>query len=366
MQLSPQQNDAEKAVIRWLKDPSGPQVFYLAGFAGTGKTTLAKRLASAVSEVVFAAFTGKASLVLASKGCKPSSTIHSLIYKIKDPNSPIPEFVLDEESALNDADLAVIDEVSMVDEELARDLLSFKKKVLVLGDPAQLPPVRGEGYFTSLKPDFMLTEVHRQAADNPIIRMSMIVREGGTLEYGDYGESRVIKPKGMDPQDVLDADQVIVGLNKTRRLYNKRIRQLKGLDGFFQIGERVVTIEKNNKEKGILNGALWDVTRITYQDDEESNLHLCPIDAGMLKDHAEVRTHHAWITGDERELDWRVKKQFQPVDYGYVLSCHKSQGSQWGNVMLFDQSWGYPFRGVEKEWLYTGLTRAEHTITIVR
>ena len=76
----------------------------------------------------------------------------------------------------------------MVDETLGRDLLSFGTKVLVLGDPFQLPPVQGAGFFTADEPDCMLTEIHRQAADNPIIRMSMDIREGGYLEHGRYGE----------------------------------------------------------------------------------------------------------------------------------------------------------------------------------
>ena len=76
----------------------------------------------------------------------------------------------------------------MVDERLARDLLSFGTKVLVLGDPFQLPPVQGAGFFTAHEPDIMLTEIHRQAADNPIIRMSMEIREGGFLEHGRYGD----------------------------------------------------------------------------------------------------------------------------------------------------------------------------------
>ena len=87
----------------------------------------------------------------------------------------------------------------MVDEELGRDLLSFGKKVLVLGDPAQLPPVKGGGFFTEAEPDVMLTEVHRQAADNPIIRLSMTIREGGQVPRGVYGESRVIGRDGLDP-----------------------------------------------------------------------------------------------------------------------------------------------------------------------
>ena len=84
MRWSPQQEDAIKSVQEWLRDKRGPQIFRLFGFAGTGKTTLAKELAGmAGGKVLFATFTGKASLVLRSKGCADASTIHSLIYKVE-------------------------------------------------------------------------------------------------------------------------------------------------------------------------------------------------------------------------------------------------------------------------------------------
>ena len=173
---SPQQEEALKAVAFWLKQGE-PQVFRLFGYAGTGKTTLARHLAEeAGGDVVFGAFTGKAAMVLRSRGCKDARTIHSMIYRPKEVDSEEPSFVLNEQSAAAHASLIIIDECSMVDEELGRDLLSFGKPVLVLGDPAQLPPVKGGGYFTEAEPDMMLTEVHRQAADNPIIRLSMMVR----------------------------------------------------------------------------------------------------------------------------------------------------------------------------------------------
>ena len=174
----------------WLK-AGDPQVFRLFGYAGTGKTTLARHLAEHVDgETAFGAFTGKAALVLRSKGCKDARTIHSMIYRPKDVETEEPSFVLTRTRPAAAASLIVIDECSMVDEELGRDLLSFGKKVLVLGDPAQLPPVKGGGYFTEAEPDVMLTEVHRQAADNPIIRLSMDVREGRRLARGDYGDPR--------------------------------------------------------------------------------------------------------------------------------------------------------------------------------
>ncbi len=183
-QWSPEQDKALSAVSRWLKRGDQP-VFRLFGYAGTGKTTLARAIAEGVDgEVAFAAFTGKAALVLRGRGCVGASTIHSLIYRSRGGDEEGPNFVLNRQGAASKAELIIIDECSMVDEELGRDLLSFGKPVLVLGDPAQLPPVKGGGFFTEAEPDAMLTEVHRQAKDDPIIHLSMTVREGGRLTRG--------------------------------------------------------------------------------------------------------------------------------------------------------------------------------------
>src|SRR5882757_10072335 len=167
--FSPQQDAALRAVAEWLKAKPGrgntPAVFRLFGYAGTGKTTLARHLAEGVEgNVVFAAFTGKAALVMRARGCVDARTIHSLIYRPKEIESEEPSFVLNDDSEAAQAKLIIVDECSMVDEELGRDLLSFGRPVLVLGDPAQLPPVKGGGFFTEAEPDFMLMEVHRQAA----------------------------------------------------------------------------------------------------------------------------------------------------------------------------------------------------------
>ena len=181
MEWTPEQDRALKAVDRWLSKGDA-QVFRLFGYAGAGKTTLARHFAEHVGgEVAFAAFTGKAAHVMRAKGCVGATTIHSLIYRpdTDDDGAEAPSFTLRRDAPASKADLIVIDECSMVDEELGRDLLSFGAPVLVLGDPAQLPPVKGGGFFTDADPDFMLTEIHRQAADNPIIRLSMNIREGG-------------------------------------------------------------------------------------------------------------------------------------------------------------------------------------------
>src|SRR5579864_3494681 len=203
-EFSPRQDDALGAVATWLKAKPGangtPQVFRLFGYAGTGKTTLARHLADhADGEVKFAAFTGKAASIMRGKGCHGASTIHGLIYRARESGEEIPSFDLWDEAPASKAKLIIIDECSMVDAELGRDLLSFDVPVLVLGDPAQLPPIQGGGYFTEAEPDAMLTEVHRQAQDDPIVRLSMDIREGRELEIGQYGETQVVGRDALDP-----------------------------------------------------------------------------------------------------------------------------------------------------------------------
>lgn len=365
MSWSPQQDDALRAAARWIAASNAPQVFRLFGYAGTGKTTLAKELARNVKgTVLYGAFTGKAALVLRSKGCEGASTIHSMIYVSEEGDNGIPSFKLNPKGAVADAKLVIIDECSMVDEKLGEDLLSYGVKVLVLGDPAQLPPVKGTGFFTSADPDVMLTEVHRQARDNPIIRMSMTIREGGRLEPGQYGQSAVISRSDIDAAQVLAADQVLVGKNLTRRLYNTRIRRLRNIvDRLPVIGDRLVCL-RNSRPKGLLNGGIWSVSDILPSREPDTCLmHVAPDDAGGSKQHVEVLVHHAFFQGEEDRLDWRERRKYDEFDFGYALTVHKSQGSQWRSVVLFDESGA--FREDGRRWLYTGVTRAAERVTVV-
>lgn len=373
MSWSPQQEAAIKAVRSWLSDRRGPQVFRLFGFAGSGKTTLAKEMAKGIrGTVLYACFTGKAALVLRKKGCEDASTIHSLIYRVQEDDlTGETEFVLNRESAVADAELVIIDEVSMVGEELARDLLSFRTKVLVLGDPAQLPPVKGEGFFINARPDVMLTEVHRQAAENPIIRMSMDVREGRRLQFGTYGDSRVIDRAGVDRDElrelVMGADQLLCGMNKTRHAFNHRVRQIKHMAGqpeayLPRAGDRLVCL-RNDKEKGLLNGGLWEVQQARPKGTaQRMDLKLRSLDDDAQAP-TDVSVPFAFFAGRESDMDWRELKRVDQFTYGYALTVHKSQGSQWDNVVLFDES--ATFREDRAKHLYTGLTRAAERITVL-
>ncbi len=362
MTWSPQQDAALKAVADWLRRGDRP-VFRLFGYAGTGKTTLAKHIAEGVDgEVAFGAYTGKAALVLRTKGCADASTIHSMIYRSRESDENGPQFVLNRQSQAAKADLIVIDECSMVDEELGRDLLSFGTPVLVLGDPAQLPPVKGGGFFTEAEPDVMLTEVHRQAKDNPIVHLSMKVREGGSLEIGTYGESRIIRRREIDAAAVMKADQVLVGLNKTRRLYNTRLRELNGYrDPMPAAGEKLVCL-RNDKTKGLLNGGTWSIQALRGIRNDFIRMDVIPDDDARRRS-VEVAVHKAFFEGTEEEVPFALRRESDEFTYGYALTVHKAQGSQWDDLVLFDES--YAFREHRSRWLYTGLTRAADKVTVV-
>ncbi|MEZ0169432.1 ATP-dependent RecD-like DNA helicase [Microvirga sp. TS319] len=362
MTWSPQQDAALKAVADWLRRGDRP-VFRLFGYAGTGKTTLARHVAEGVDgEVTFGAYTGKAALVLRNKGCADASTIHSMIYRSREGDENGPQFVINRQSQAAKSDLIVIDECSMVDEELGRDLLSFGKPVLVLGDPAQLPPVKGGGFFTEAEPDVMLTEVHRQATDNPIVHLSMKVREGGRLEPGTYGASRIIRRREIDADTVMAADQVLVGLNKTRRLYNTRLRELNGYrDPMPAAGEKLVCL-RNDKTKGLLNGGTWSIHALRGIRNDFIRMDVVSDDDARRRS-VEVAVHKAFFEGTEEEVPFPLRRESDEFTYGYALTVHKAQGSQWDDLVLFDES--YAFREHRSRWLYTGLTRAADKVTVV-
>ena len=395
---SPQQSRAVDSVGSWLKSKDKP-FYQLAGYAGTGKTTLARHLASLMDgPVYFAAYTGKAAHVLMKSGATNVSTIHKLIYKPKDrsqqklreleaerakllTHKPVPQtllekvdnairierenlnrpaFALNPESPLLGGKLLVVDEYSMIDTQMGEDLLSFGCPILLLGDPGQLPPVKGQPYFRG-KPDTLLTEIHRQAADNPIIWMSKEVREGRDLRPGNYGSSRVV-PHGNLPKEelrsmILSADQLLVGRNATRASSNARVRELLGrTDPLPQKDDKLICL-RNNHDVGLLNGQLWTCRQDSVFTGEHVILDLQDMDSPSR---LEVLAHPQYFTGGQPEF-WD-RKDAEEFDYGYAMTVHKSQGSQWDNGVLLDEWYGKD----RTQWLYTGLTRMSERIDVVQ
>jgi len=412
MKWSPQQDQALKSVAEWLTH-GHQQIFRLYGFAGCGKTTLAKEFGAGLDgTVLYGAPTGKAAYVLRQKGCDGASTVHSMIYHAKEKGRatlldmeqqlitlrmelkaelesqpeffPVkqieehkgvlrlkkliegervslsqPFFTLNLDSAVADAALVVIDEWSMVDARLNEDLCSFGTKILALGDPAQLPPVYDNG--DAAQPDIMLTEIHRQALNNPIIAMATRVRNEEPLPLGFYGNSLVLDREEINPSFAKQADQILVGRNRTRHASNRRMRFLLGHTKPLPVPRDRLVCLRNNHEVGLLNGAIWMVKDIGQLGEERIYMTICPEDGGDELG-VEAHTHH--FLGLGGDLPWWERKDAEEFDFGYALTVHKAQGSQWDDVLLFDES--ECFRGDRWRWLYTGITRAAKRIVVVR
>ncbi len=415
MKFSPQQAQALTDIKHW-HDRRDKQIFRLEGYAGTGKTSLAKHIAEMIpGKVFFCAFTGKAAHALHMKGCAGASTIHSLIYlpkqgyearakeyleELEELRIQISEevatpgehkiritqleeilkdmttvkFILDENSEAENAALIIVDESSMVSNQLAEDLLSFNRPILTLGDPAQLPPVKGAGYFSKILPDVLLTEVHRQALESPVLKLATDIRNGVPLHHGRWdgdrdGESAAVMPREeMTFTEMMKCGQILCGMNATRRKINRRYRNQLGIlnNKYPVIGEQLISL-KNCFEDGLLNGTLCKVKSLLPDGDCLNSIKLgVTTELGeytALKVNREI--FDAYETG---EYDQNKNSFFavgHPMDFSYAITVHKSQGSQWEDVVVCNETpsmWNQSFK---KKWLYTAVTRASKNIIIL-
>ena len=382
LQWSPQQSAALDSCGAWLKESQrevaaggilSKPIYRIFGYAGTGKSTLARHLAEQTgAKTRYAAYTGKAAMVMQRNGCEGASTIHSAIYSTEiDEVTGNATYTWNAKGPFENAGLIVLDECSMIDAKIGAEVLAYGRPVLVLGDPAQLPPVSKEdgnaaGFFTEAEPDVMLTEIHRQAADNPIIRLATDVREGRPLRPGQYGDSTVIYRRDLRQRMAMEADQILVGKNVTKDEYNAKVRKVLDLNSNLpEIGERLVCI-RNDKQKNILNGEIFEVVKtgkrkLEYPAKGEIFLTVQSLDVPD-KDPVRVMVRTECFTGRIKDVPFQALRGTQQFDFGYALTVHKAQGSGWDNVLLFDES--ATFGADARRWTYTGITRAAQKITV--
>lgn len=394
-----QQTAAFARVHAWLRDSKRKQIFRLFGYAGTGKTEMSKEIANFVASemgknnvpvgsILFSAYTGKACSVMRTKGCRGADTLHSFLYKpIIDPTSGVcTGFMLNGESPLSQAAILIIDEASMVNDEMAQDILSFDCPVLVLGDPAQLKPVKGEGYFTNAEPDVMLTDIERQAKENPIIYLATRARMQKEIKPGRYGES-IVLPQGTHISDdmYLNHDQIICGLNTTRKTINRRMRRINGKvdkNPIYPVAGDKLMCLKNNKLQGLYNGTMWTASTPVMQKIMRPIYKGSPI---MRPGNTDVL---AFKVRSLDEMDpqgnpYVVQTQCSPhhfnetlavpeyreiagtdqFDFGYGATGHKCQGSQYDAPMIFEES--SVFRDQKWNHMYTTFTRGVSRITVI-
>jgi exodeoxyribonuclease-5 len=344
-----QLEDFLRAPRRTLRQP----YFVLHGLAGTGKTTLMAHLTRSYRGITLAAFTGKAASVLRTKTGLPASTLHSVVYDFRgmaeDEETGEEQPVFVSKGAELPDHVVLIDESSMVGHTLAEEVLATGARVVACGDPGQLPPVRDAQFFTEA--NATLVNIHRQALGSPIIRQAHAVRTAG--DYAEDGPEFRVVPRGT-PEEILGHDVILCWRNRTRRDLNARKRELLGHPRDQLLSGEPVMCLRNNHRLGIYNGATYDLA--APWDPATKRLALAVAPSRVLwVENATVEDH------DPDYEERRREDTSAPFALAYAATVHKSQGSEWPSVLLFDEA-----TRDRVPWLYTGITRAAERVTVVR
>ncbi|MGZ8432743.1 MAG: ATP-dependent DNA helicase [Candidatus Binatia bacterium] len=384
IQFTACQAKAMQGIEQWFKGRE--QILVIGGYAGTGKSTIAKYFEKQLGiDALYCAYTGKAAFALRERGASNASTIHGLIYKFFEPKEAREflfearstmqscvagsrryrawektygqlhniiktggdgAFVLNPLSPICGSDLVVVDEYSMVNADIVDDLTMLADKILFLGDPAQLPPVEGK---TPLKPQYFLDEVVRQALDNPVLRAATLIREGKPIPAGaDWGKFKRIKKKDFEWDLANSVDQILCGKNITRTALNKKFRDRLGLTDNLPMTDDKLVCLKNNHNIGLYNG----VTGICVNPREVGGEFLIDLQQkGRFFE--ELSVWGARFTEGRQPERWETRA-YDHFDFGYALTVHKAQGSEWNNIAIFAEM-------RNPAWLYTAITRAKKT-----
>lgn len=341
-------------------------------------------------KVVYAAYTGKAAEVLRKKGNKNAMTLHRLLFEsIPKPGGG---FFRKPKEAIN-YDIVVVDEISMAPKSMIDRLLTHKCFCIFLGDPFQLPQINKEDTHTILDhPHIFLDEVMRQAAESEIIQLTMKIRNGEDISYFKGKDAMIVPKTELVTGHYTWADMIITATNNMRHNVNNHTRQLLGFEGDIQSGEKII-IKRNywddcnvdgdalvNGSVGIIENPFASFRRIPpIIKTEQRDLPIIVanfIPEGGSTFHG-IEFDKNFLLKEEPCVDWRISYQIgklrhkigdilpRQMTYGYAITCHAAQGSEWDKVLVIEES--FPFDKTEHaRWLYTAATRAADKLVLVR
>ena len=396
MELNEKQKNGLTLALQRYKNKEKYTV--IAGYAGAGKSTLVRFIIEELktygvkeTDVCFACFTGKAAQVLLKKGNKNVITLHKLLYKsipkesggfVRIPNPSIPYKIV------------VVDEVSMAPKTLMDLLFKHDVYVICLGDPFQLPPVdKKEDNHLLDTPHIFLDEIMRQAQESEIIQLSMAIRENRPIEAFQGKEVQILNKEELNTGMLTWADQILVATNATRVSINTQMRKLLNFGEKPQDGDKIICLRNywdcfSDNEEPLVNGTIGILKNsfltkrylpsIVKSTDGLSHIDLIIgdfiSDSGMYFHSLEM--DKKMIDTGEFSLDWKTVYQLNrnpktrdipPLEftYGYAITCHKAQGSEWDKVLVIEEK--FPFDKVEHaRLLYTAVTRSSEKLVLVR
>ena len=364
----------------------------IAGYAGTGKSTLVQFIIAALGlnadDVAYVTFTGKAASVLRHKGCPNAMTAHKLLYYSK--RMPSGKFVFKPRPILEgNYSLIVVDEISMLPNDLWELLLSHKKHVIALGDPFQIPPIdKKQDNHVLDTPHIFLDEIMRQAEESEIIRLTMDIRDYKPPMYSKGNEIQVLRPNEVVDGMYHWADQIICATNRKRHEINNYMRQAAGRGAEPESGDKIICcrncwdIMDTSGDNALVNGTIGILGDFVEGFQEYPifgfptvpilTANISTVDGDFEKvilDYQMLKEGKPFLTPEQSYQIYRRPdlKNLEPVDfnYGYAITGHRAQGSEWDKVLVFEEK--FPFDKEEHaRWLYTAATRASDKLVLVR
>lgn len=390
MELTRKQEEGLKIAVARYK--ANEPYTVISGYAGTGKSTLVKFIVSALDlipeeDVAYITFTGKASEVLREKGCPNAMTAHRLLYYSK--QMPNGNYMYTPRPHLEgDYQLIVVDEISMLPADMWELLLTHGVYVLAVGDPFQIPPIdkKQDNHVLDM-PHIFLDEVMRQAKESDIITLSMDIRAGKQLEPMKGNDAQV-----YHRQDLVDgmyywADQIITATNRSRFDVNTYMREQAQRGKEPEIGDKIICLRNcwelasDWKHDPLINGTIGYVKNLTLSERGyilDGQLIKAPILFTTIEvsddtytdipiDYKALTTGEKFFTPKQEYAIRKLKRNPElPVEfnYGYAITAHKAQGSQWDKVLVMEET--FPFSAEEHaRWLYTACTRPSEKLTLV-
>lgn len=417
--LTDAQQEAKDMILDYLSGPKDGFIL-LYGFAGTGKTvtithTMREYIQKTYGQVVFTAPVNKAVKVLEKTlGVEADyMTIHSLLGLRPKINYRTGEMEFKPEGApkVPQYDVIVVDESSMLNQDLFDELVNIDKHVIFVGDFKQLRPVGIENTVAApfrkdmrdrynIQPKGLL-EIIRQSPTSGIIPLSYKIRKNQfdtSMLPAYYKQYEDLKPGTY--QDVLtafmtnesqqDSDycKVIAYTNRTVDYMNSMIRNTLYNNPMNKIvpGERlivdepilrdkavmyttndevevqdydIVTLPYNTQYYKVYNTKLTDgnIINILHEDSQEDYDAYIKATVELART---TKNRNYW-----REM-YRFKETFAQVKYNYAITCHKSQGSTYQHVFMCMNDINFCKDPNDKQALwYTGVTRAAKTVTFI-
>ena len=373
IKLTMKQEEGLKLAIQRYK--SREPYTCIAGYAGTGKSTLVKYIIKELNIsdrfIAYVAYTGKASLVLQQKGCPGATTAHRLLYHTRElPDGTFTH--IPREYPEKKLKLIIVDEVSMLEKEQWEILMRLGIPVIALGDPFQLPPIHEDNGVLA-HPHVFLDQVMRQAQDSEIIRLSMDIRDGKSLNLHKGKDVAVISKQQVTDQLLLKADQVLCGKNVTRFDLNRRIRKAIWKDKYQMTpieGDKIICLKNYWDHGNLTNGTIGTIDKISLFDSRLLKpLMFANFESDVGDKYTMLNMDYKLFTEGQTTVNkdnWReFRREIRPMefDYGYAITVHKSQGSEFDKVVLFNE-----YLGGDREhylrWLYTGVTRASKKLIV--